>query len=51
MQRRRSGNRGNNWKFFMSSLYNLLAEIESFLQDIIQLYIFIKQKIFLYPSE
>ena len=35
----------------MSSLYSLLAEIGSILLDLIQLCIFIKQKIFLYLSE
>ena len=44
MQRRRSVNRRNNRIIFNSSLYNLLAEIGSILQDIIQLCIFIKQK-------
>ena len=46
MQRRRSGNRRNNLIPFMSTLYNLLAESESNLQDIIQLFIFMKQKVF-----
>ena len=36
MQRQRSGNRRNDWIIFMSSLYNVLAEIGSILQDIIQ---------------
>ena len=46
MQRRRSGNRRNDWNIFMS-LYNLLAEIGLILQDIIQLCVVKKQKVFL----